>query len=429
MKNSTGKSFSNFMILWCGDIIASIGSGLTAFALSVYVIKLTGKVTDAALVTLFSFLPAVILNPLAGVLADRYDRRLLMILGDGLSVFGLIFIVICILKGNVSMWQIYFGVGISSIFTALLEPAYKATITDLLSDEDFAKASGLVQLAGSARYLLSPVIAGILLSFTGIISILVIDISTLIVTIPVTIYIKKVIGNTKVENSNNQSFYKDFRDGWKAITANRGILMIIIIISIATFYVGFLQTLFTPMLLSITNARTIGILESLSAIGMLVSSMIIGTINITKKYVAQLVIGLALAGTFISIFGLRANIWLIGIFGFLFFATLPFLNTSADVLIRRNIPDDKQGRAWGLVGILSQCGYLLAYGISGILADYVFNPLLVEGGALASTLGKIFGVGNGRGIGLLISISGIFLIFLAIFMGSIRSIRKLEKTS
>jgi DHA3 family macrolide efflux protein-like MFS transporter len=73
---------------------------------------------------------------------------------------------------------------------------------------------------------------------------------------------------------------------------------------------------------------------------------------------------------------------------FLFFAALPFINTSADVLIRKNIPNEAQGRAWGIIGILSQIGYVVAYALAGVLTDHIFNPLLRHGGILASTVGR-----------------------------------------
>jgi hypothetical protein len=76
--------------------------------------------------------------------------------------------------------------------------------------------------------------------------------------------------------------------------------------------------------------------------------------------------------------------------------------------------------------VLSQFGFVIAYAVSGLLADHVFNPLLTEGGALASTAGRIVGVGNGRGIGLMLVVSGIMLILTAVFMCNIRSIRELE---
>ena len=426
MSDVKGKSFGRFMVLWAADFYANIASGLTAFALGIYMFEMTGTATSVALTVLFAFLPAMLLNPVAGVLADRFDRRLMMVIGDGCSALGLLYILICIMAGHVSEWQVYLGVGINSVFIALLEPAFKATITDLLTKEQFAKASGLVQMAGSAKFLLSPFIAGFLLTFTDIRAILIIDITTIAVTIPVTILIKKQIAVVKTQRG-NQGFFKDFADGWRVISSNKGLLLTILIISLVTFYMGFLQTLYTPLMLTITDAKTLGIVESVSAVGMLVSSILLGVFTITRKYVNQLVVGLSFTGIFIALLGLTTNVFIIAISGFLFFAALPFINTSADVLTRSNIPDDKQGRAWGLIGILSQFGFVIAYAVSGLLADHVFNPLLVENGSLASTVGRIVGVGSGRGIGFMLVISGIMLMVIAVILGRIRSIRTLEE--
>ena len=74
------KSFKKFLLLWSGELISAIGSGLTSFGLGIYVYQQTGRVSSTALITLLAFLPSLLLSPIAGVLADRYDRRLLMIL-------------------------------------------------------------------------------------------------------------------------------------------------------------------------------------------------------------------------------------------------------------------------------------------------------------------------------------------------------------
>ena len=122
--NTTSDAFSRFLLLWFGDLISAIGSGLTSFGLGVYIFQQTGKASLMALVTLLAFLPSLLLSVPAGVLADRYDRRLLMILGDALSALGLLFILLCLLQGDAQVWQIGIGVTISSIFISLLEPAY-----------------------------------------------------------------------------------------------------------------------------------------------------------------------------------------------------------------------------------------------------------------------------------------------------------------
>lgn len=106
MKNSSKKSnFGKFLLLWSGELISAIGGGLTSFGLGVYVFMQTGSATGMALVTLLGFLPTLILSVPAGVLADRYDRRLLMMIGDGCSALGIIYILLCMINGGASLTQ------------------------------------------------------------------------------------------------------------------------------------------------------------------------------------------------------------------------------------------------------------------------------------------------------------------------------------
>lgn len=402
--------FNKFLLLWWGELISAIGSGLTSFGLGVYVFRQTGSAAAMALVTLFAFVPALLLSAPAGVLADRYDRRLLMVLGDGLSATGLLWILLCMMDGEATLWQICVGVTISSVFSSLLEPAYKATVTDLLTPEQYTKASGFVGIAGSAKYLISPLLAGFLLAAWDIRLLLVLDICTFFLTVVVILVVKRELVSKKVKRPT--SFLHEFTHGWCAISKNKGVLILVIMSSVATFFVGFIQTLFTPLLLAFRDSTTLGIVETISALGMLVSSVMIGSISIKKGHVKILSVSLFCAGIFMAMVGLRENIMLICISGFLFFLMLPFVNTSIDFLIRINIDNELQGRAWGLIGVISQLGYVFAYGISGVLADGI---------------GVGFGVGVGRGAGFLIVIAGALLSVTALIVYNIKVVRKLEK--
>ena len=336
-----GKSFHKFMLLWSGELISAIGSGLTAFGLEIYVFQQTGKASATALVALLAFMPGIFMAVFAGVLADRYDRRLMMILGDSLSAVGVLFILICMFKGEAQLWQICMGVTISSLFSSLMDPSYKATITDLLTEEEYAKASGLVQIAGSARFLISPALAGLLLAFST-----------------------------------------------KAIA---------------------------------------GMLESAVAMGMLVSSILLGFLPVRQGYVKMLSVSMFLDGIFMAEFGFREDLLLITISGFLFFAMIPFANACLDYLLRTNIDDALQGRAWAMIGVVSQLGQILAFSIAGVLADYVFTPLFLKGGFLAGSVGRIIGTGSGRGRGFLIMVAGMLLCITSLVLYNMKSIRKLEK--
>lgn len=420
----TNKSFRKFLLLWTGDFISAIGSGLTSFGLGVYIFQQTGKASMMALVTLFAFLPSLLLSAPAGVLADRYDRRLLMIIGDGFSVIGLLFIFICLMRGEAQVWQICIGVIISSVFTSLLEPAYKATITDLLTPEQYSKASGLVQVAGSAKYLISPILAGFLLTIWDIKWLLILDMCTFFITVLTTLVVRKGLDSKKVEIVT--SFFSEIKEGVSALTDKKGVLTLVIMGSVITFCLGVIQTLAAPMILSFSNSVTLGSLMTIITLGMLISSLLLGGISIKKGYAKLLCISLFGAGLFMGMFGFKEHIVWIAISGFLFFAMLPFANASIDFLLRTNIENDMQGRAWGLVGLISQLGYVVAYAVSGLLADYFFTPRLRSDGAWAESIGRFFGTGEGRGIGLFITLAGVLLCITAITLYRMKSVRELE---
>lgn len=424
---TSNKSFNKFLILWSGSFVSAIGSGLTAFGLGVYIYQQTASVTAMSLVTMLAFLPTLLLSAPAGVLADRYDRRLLMIAGDGLSIFGLLFILLCIANGGAQLWQICVGVSISAVFSSLIEPAYKATVTDILTPEQYSKASGLMQLSGAAKYLISPILAGWLLMFADIKLLLILDICTIFVTVATTLTIRQHLQPFSTSSSPAASIMQGIRAALTELIANKGVFALTLMGLLITFSLGMLQTLAAPMILSFSNSAVLGTLMTTIATGMLFSGAVLAGITIRLSYVKLLSISLFIAGIFMSIFGLRDNIITIGIAGFLFFTTLPFVNASIDFLIRTNIDNNVQGRIWGLIGLISQLGYVVAYALSGVLADYIFTPLLLNNGLLANTvIGKTIGTGAGRGIGLLIVLSGLLLSATALIISKLQVIKQLE---
>ena len=406
----TQYNFFKFLLLWVGEFISSIGGGMTSFGLGVYVFSKTGSATAMTMVTLVGFLPTILLGAPAGVLADRYDRRLLMMLGDGLSGLGVLFIFLCMLQGNAALWQICLGVGISAVFSSLMAPAYRATVTDLLTKEEYAKASGLVSLADSARYLISPVLAGILLAVSDMKLILGIDIATFFVTVVVTAVVKKGLVTKKQEEVSG--FTQALKEGWQAITMKKGVLNLVLLASVMTCFMGFMQVLCEPMILSFCDSKTLGIAETICACGMLVSSLMIGMKGAKGSYVRMLWMALFGAGIAMAACGVAENIILICIAGFLFFAMLPFANTALDYLTRTNIPANLQGRAWGLIGVISQLGYIVAYVLAGVFADGI---------------GKKMQIGVGRGAAVVIMIAGILLAVTALFIINNQKIRELER--
>ena len=302
---------------------------------------------------------------------------------------------------------IFVGITFSSIFTSLLEPSYRATLTDILEEENYAKASGLIQVAGSAKYLISPVIAGI-------------------ITTCLMIFLVRKSMNSETQNYKKDSF-KGLLEGLFIIKENRGVYFLVIIMFFVCFFMGFIQILIRPMILALSSVKTAGIMESLCAVGLLIGSLWIGIAGIKKNYSKILAVACFFCGIFMSMTGVNENLNIIGISTFLFFSTLPFMNSCADVLVRVSIPNELQGRVWGLISLITQMGTVVAYIISGIMADYVFEPMFNKNGILVENIGIIIGTGKGRGIGFMLILSGIGMLIMAIVIWKNGEIREVSE--
>ncbi len=421
------KGYRKFLLLWAASLISSSGSGMSSFALGIFVYQKTGMSTMTGLMILAGFLPGLLFSPFAGALADRHDRRMLMIMGDGLSIIGLL----CILSslqffdGNILIGGILLGAAISSGFSSLVEPAFQATISDLLEKEEYTKASGMVQLIPASRYLLSPVLSGLVLSFADIRFILILDIFTILITLPVTYIVRREMkGVGKAESS---KLGADLRMGFHIIYDNKGIWLLVILGILVSFCLGTVQTLMIPMLLSFGGESFVGFATTVSAFGMLVGGLFLSNVGIKKESSRILQLSLLCLGFFMAAFAWKENEILVCIFGFCVFLSLPFANMSIDYLVRITIPTVHQGKAWGLIGLISQAGYVAAYASTGMLVDFIINPFLKNEGKVSETVLALIGKGEGRGAALMIIIAGIFLMIIAAVIPRKSEIRELEE--
>ncbi|WP_019228090.1 MFS transporter [Sedimentibacter sp. B4] len=414
-----------FTVLVAGQFISSIGSGLTDFGLAIYVLRLTGSVTTTSILSICAFLPSIVLAPVGGVLADHYDRRLMMILGELFSGLGLVICLVSVMSSNPSIFVICSGVAISSLFSALMEPAFKATITDLLCEEDYARAGGMVQIAYNSKLLISPAVAGLLLRVTPVSTLIIIDIFTFFTTVFVIAFVRKGMA-VEQKSTESLNFSIEMKEGVKAIRGKRGVAAMIVIMSIAVFCLGFVQILSKPLILAFAGETELGILATVSAFGMMAGSIAISMMKNIKSHVRLLSSGLFGCGIFFALMGVRENLILIAVFGFMMFVFLPFVQIGAEVLIRKNLANEVQGRAFGLISFITQMGYIFAYILSGLLADYVFEPFMKGTSPLAVNIGNVIGTGNGRGIALLILIAGLLLAVVGIVVSRLKSVKALE---
>ena len=423
------NGYKKFLLLWGASLISTSGSGMSSFALGIFMYQKTGMSTMTGLIILAGFLPGLLLSPFAGALADRHDRRLLMMLGDGLSIIGLLGILFSLqfMDGKLLIVGILFGAAISSAFSSVAEPSFRATISDLLEKDEYTKASGMVQLIPASRYLLSPVLSGLVLSIASIHSVLLLDILTILITLPITYIVRKEMQGTHKKTKENLK--EDLKLGFRIIYDNKGLWLLVMLGVLVSFCLGTVQTLMIPMLLSFGGESFVGFATTISALGMLVGGLILSKVSIKKGFANVLQYALLGMGIAMIAFGWWQNKVLVCIFGFCLFLSLPFANTVMDYLVRITVPTIHQGKAWGLIGLISQVGYVVAYASVGGFVDFIISPFLQESGSFSQVILALIGKGEGKSAALMIILAGIFLVIVALILPRKNEIRELEEKS
>ena len=246
-------------LLVLGSFINSLGTGLSTFGLAVVILRAYGTASSVAAVQMSAFAPIVLLAPLAGVLADRYDRRLMMMIGDAGSILGLGVILAALSSPRPSLGWICAGAVISSCLAALTEPALRASVTDLVSEEDYVRSSGLLQLASAAKYLLAPAAAGFLMPLVGPHGLLLLDAGTCMVTVACTVMVRHALATeTPQRTAPHQGEDRSIMAGWLTVSSHPALRSLVVLMTLATLAIGFVQVLLKPILLPTVSTAEMG---------------------------------------------------------------------------------------------------------------------------------------------------------------------------
>jgi DHA3 family macrolide efflux protein-like MFS transporter len=337
--------------------------------------------------------------------------------------------VVLLFIGNLQVWHIYIIVVVSSIFSAFQEPAYMASITMLVPKKDFARANGMIQMGQAIGSIITPLLAGVLFVTIGLRGIILIDLTTFFIAVTPLFIVR--IPQPKLSDADDgrrKNAFHDFATGWKFVSSRSGLLGLLMYYAMVNFLLNLTSVLSAPMILAVHSAAVLGVIETAMGVGMLGGGILMSSWGGPKTrriprvigYITLAVIGLAIAG-------LRANPVFPGAGFFIMLFFIPIASGTSMAVWQSKVPPEMQGRVFSVRSMISQSMMPLAFLISGPLADYVFEPLMREGGALANTfIGTLLGTGPGRGIGLMFVISGLAAVLVSGLAYMNRKIRELE---
>ena len=410
----TYQGMRTFLVIWVGQLISTLGSGLTGFALGVWIYEKTGSATLFAMNMLAFAVPNLLVSPLAGALVDRWDRRWAMILSDTGAGLSTLAVFLLLLTNRLEVWHVYVITAISAAFSTFQWPAYSAATSTLVPKEQLGRAGGMVQIGEAISQIIAPGVAGALYVTVGMQGVVLIDFITFTFAVGSLLLVRIPRPAASVEGEQGKgSIWKEAMYGWKYITARPGLLGLLLVFAGTNLFSGIMQPLLAPLVLDMTSADMLGYLGSVIGIGMLLGTLVMSAWGGPKRKVHGVLGFLLLGGIFTSMLGLRPSIPLMTASGFLMMFTFPIVNGSSQAIWQRKVALDVQGRVFSVRRMIAWSTTPIAFAIAGPLADKVFKPLMLEGGPLASSVGQVIGVGPGRGVGLMFIILGLCNVVVA----------------
>lgn len=409
------RTFKQFILVWFGQLISLIGSGLTSFSLGVWVFQRTRSVTDFSLILVSAMLPNSLIAPFAGVIVDRFNRRVIMLWSDlaaglcSLTLASLFFV------HQLQIWEIYVLLFFSSTAGAFRFPAYLALLSQMVPFRQIGRASGMMQLGPAAAQVLSPILAAALMTSIGLSKVVLIDFLTFIFAVATLAAVPvSTLESASGVPDRKTSLWKEAGRGWAYILARPGLIRLLIFFVFVNVTLSFSQALATPMILGFADTRTLAAIMTTGATGFLAGSLLISIWGGPKKKVHGLFVCAIIYSLGLSITGLRPSAQLTTLGLFLSAMQIPIMNGCSQAIWQTKTALEMQGRVFGIRIMIVWLSNPIVYFVAGALADHVLEPLLAVHGLLAHTWLKAVGTGPGRGVAFFLILNGGLMLAAAV---------------
>lgn len=383
----------NISLFLSSQTISLFGSSLVQYAIMWHITLTTESGLMMTLYIICGFIPTFILSPVAGVWADRYNRKMLIILADGLIATATLILAILFLMGFDATWLLFVMAAVRAFGTGIQMPAVGAILPQIVPKDKLTKVNGINGSIQAIIMFVSPMVSAALLGLATIEMIFFIDVITAAIAI-VTLLALKISVHEKAAVEQTTSYFSDFKQGLQYV--NNHAFLKIFFLFFAVFFVLMAPASFlTPLQVTRSfgdDVWRLSAIEIAFSIGMMVGGGIIASWGGFQNKIKTLGFASIIMGVCTLALGMVPNFWIYLGFMALFGVAMPIFNTPGTVLLQEKIEEEYLGRVFGVMGMISTSMMPLGMLIFGPIADFIKIEWLLVG-------------------------TGIFIIILSIFLG------------
>lgn len=393
MKN---KSLKTYILLWSTQSLSALGSGLTGYALVLWLYTESGSALKTALLSVCSYAPYVLMSIFAGALSDRWNKKKTMLLCDLAAALSTVAVLALIKTGNLEVWHLYVINALNGLMNTVQQPAAEVAATMLIPEEHYQRTSGLRSFSQSLNSILTPVIATALFTLAGMDVVITVDLCTFAAAFLTLLLFIRIPEPERAETA-KEPLLTSAGKGLKWLKQNPLILKLILFLACINLIASTYDAALPAMIISKSGETALGIVNTCVGAATLAGSALTALLPAPKNRVravcAALLLSMSTENFFLA-FGNSTLMWSVGaVLGWL---SIPFMNANMDVIFRRTIPDEMQGRVYSCRNALQFFTIPVGFFLGGVLVDNVFEPLMTKIGA-DSFLAAVFGTVKGSG--------------------------------
>lgn len=389
MKETWQKKIVLFLT---SQTISLFGSLLVQYAISWYITLTTQSAVMMTISIMCGFLPTFFLSPFAGVWADRYNRKVLIILSDSLIALSTLSIAILFKCGYDSLWLLFVISAIRSVGGGIQTPAVGAFIPQIVPEDKLTKVNATNSSIQSMMMILAPILAGTLLSIASIEDIFFIDVITAFVAVLTLILFLHVPPHSKAISNEKMGYFTDLKEGFRYISSH-SFVKAFFMFSIVFYILVSPSAFLTPLQVTRSfgdDVWRLTAIEIFFAGGMLVGGILMFSWGGFKNKVFTMVSANIVIGLFTMALGITPIFWIYLVFMGVIGVSIPIFNTPATVLLQQKVEPDYLGRVFGVLGMISSIMMPAGMLIFGPLADIVKIEWLLIGTGLAMVVLSLF---------------------------------------
>ncbi len=412
-----------FAILIGGQLLSFIGTTLTGMAVGIWIYKETGSVANFAALAALTLVPAILISPFAGVIADRLPRKPMMLLVDSMSFVASVAMMALLLAGKLEIWHLYINGLVCGVSLGMQRPLYESVTPLMVPGPRLAFVNGIVQSIAGLGQVAAPALAGVLVGF-GLKWIFIIDLATFLIALVCILSVR--VPNGHGSTAAAESWLEALSAGWRFIAGQPGLIALLALVSTRNFLFAACEAIIVPLLLTLTTSQKAGMVLSAGGLGLIAGGLLIGLLSRGKRLIVWVVLAQGLTAIAMMVGGFVTNLPLIAFGLALAFLAFPIEEATSTTIFQRKVPSHLLGRVASVRNLLAMSAPPIAMLIAAPLADNVFVPLMRVDGAWSATLGPWFGVGQGRGMAVLLFLTGVVTLVVTLAAARYRPLMNVE---